>query len=116
MTCSLEGETLKPILTRPLRTTSSQLVGVCASLTLWGIGIFGSSAVIEELKNGKAYSLYNLYFDTAGAMVSRDASPVSFWMNTGLHISGMLLAFIVPIFSLREVIIEHKRKIDARNK
>ncbi|HEY1661013.1 MAG TPA: hypothetical protein VGI03_01220 [Verrucomicrobiae bacterium] len=116
MTCSIEGETLKPILNRPLRTTTSLLVAVCASLTMWGFGILGSSAVIEELKSGQAYSVANLYFDTLGAKISRDVSPVSFWMNTGLHVAGALVAFILPILAFREVIIEQKRKIATRKK
>ena len=116
VTCLLEGETLKPILNRPLSTTSSQLVMVCASLTMLGIGVLILPIVIDDIKNGQTYSLTNLYWDTTGPKVSREASPVAFWMNTGLHIAGVLIAFILPIFSFREVIIEHKRKIDARKK
>ena len=100
---------------RPIRTTSSQLVMVCASLTAWGIGVFGLFPLIDEIKSGQAYTLGGILLGV-GTKVSRDTSPIVFWMNTGLHISGVLAAFITPIFSFREVIIEHKRKIDARKK
>ena len=99
---------------RPVRSTTSQVIATCAALALWALSVYSVPAVIHELKTGQAYSL--AVFFGSGAKISKNDSPIEFWMNMGLHISGLLIMLIAPIFALLEVIVEHRRKSEEHKR
>jgi hypothetical protein len=90
------------------------MVPVLAALTLIAFGIYGLPAAFEELKTGQAYSLAVVFGD--GSKVQKDASPVAFWLNVGLHIFGFSMGIILGIGTLYGSVIDYKRKVADRTK
>jgi hypothetical protein len=68
---------------RPIVSNGSPLAWVLAALMFIALGIYGMPAALEELKAGQAYSLAVVFGD--GSKVQKDISPISFWLNLGLH-------------------------------
>jgi hypothetical protein len=96
---------------RPIITKGSPVVPILAALTLLWFGIYGMPFALGEIKAGWAYSP-GVVFDSA-AKIYRNSSPVSFWINVGLHIFGFVLAIALGIFTFIGLFIDRKRKIAA---
>jgi len=105
----LRFEDRKP---RPIRSTTSQAIVICAILTLAMVSVKGLSILIEELRTGHTYSPALFFGDRA--MVFKNISPKAYWVDMSFYVFSLLGLFVVIVFAGRDVIIEHKRKVASR--
>jgi len=64
--------------------------------------------------SGWTYSVAVIFGD--GTKVSTTNAPAAFWISIGLLSVAFVGGFIVGIGVLREVVVEHKRKVAAKKK
>jgi hypothetical protein len=85
-----------------IRTTSSQIVGLCSALLVLIASTFGIGMAIQIiLMNGRVMRLdYK--------MVSRSVSPEAYWTYTELYIFMGMVMFALSIGTLFEVIAQEK--------
>jgi hypothetical protein len=105
---------MKKNATRPIATTSSQVVWVCAALVGLAFAVGAGYSVIGGLMTGRTYSLAVIFGD--GTKVSMSSAPAAFWTSIGLLIVAFVGGFVVGIGVLREASVEHKRKVAAKKK
>ncbi len=97
---------------RPIRSTTSQVIAIFAMLTLFVFCIYGVTFLVGELKTGQTYSPMIVFGDSS--IVNRSSSPKAYWADLGLYSFGFFWGIVAAILGLREVAIEHKRKIAWR--
>lgn len=97
---------------RPIPSTSSQIIGVCAALAMLSISISSGFAAAIALVKGRIYSATVVL--GINKMVSKSISPSEYWTTVVLCILCCIVGTIVSIGVLREVVVDHKRKTEAR--
>ncbi|HKW31266.1 MAG TPA: hypothetical protein VJT54_18225 [Verrucomicrobiae bacterium] len=92
-----------------IRTTSSQIVGLCSALFLMTASAFGGSMATEIiLKNGRVLSPWILGPINHSKMVYRNISPEAYWTYTELYILMAMIVFVLSIAPACEVIAQEK--------
>lgn len=97
---------------RPIPSISSQVVGTCAALTMLSISISSGVVAAIALVNGHIYSATVVL--GINKMVSKSSSPSEYWTTVVLCVLCCIVGTIVAMTVLREVVVDHKRKIEAR--
>jgi hypothetical protein len=97
---------------RPIPSTSSQVIGVCAALVGLAFSIVCAVAVMKGLITGRTYSVALIFGDST--TVSESSTSTTYWASMALFGVGFIGGLIVGIGVLREVVVDHKRKIEAR--
>jgi hypothetical protein len=97
---------------RPIPSISSQVVGVCAALVGLAFAVIGGYAVVGGLTTGRTYSVALIVGDNT--MVSRSSASAAFWTSIGLFSVSFVGGLIVGLGVLREVIVDHRRKVAAK--
>jgi len=104
---------MKHSIKRPIQSTASQIIGVCVALIALVGSVIGGFAVIDGMTTGRVYSVALVFGDST--MVSKDSASIAYWTSMGLFSLSCVGGLIVGIGLLREVVIEHKRKVaDAK--
>jgi hypothetical protein len=99
---------MKQNINRPVRSTASQMIAICAILTLL-CGDLGVGLVLrQELITGQTYSPTVVFGDSR--MIYKSSSPTAYWTDMRLYMFGFVGGLIAATFGLREVVIEQKRK------
>lgn len=97
-------------LKRPVRSTTSQVIAMSALLTLLGIAIGLGIIVKNGLTTGRIYSPTVSALGTK--LIYRETSPDLYWTFIAFYLAGDLMMLIAVLLGLREVIMEHKRKVE----
>jgi hypothetical protein len=100
---------LKQNVNRPVRSITSQVIALCAILIGLGICAIGIIIVINGLVTGRIYSPTISGFSTK--LIYKETSPDAYWTYVGFYSLSCVEGLVAVILTLREVIIEHKRKI-----
>jgi hypothetical protein len=103
---------MRPKVNRPIPSTSSQIIGLISALVGLAFGIGGGIAFVDGLITGRTYSVALIFGDSA--KVSERSDPSAYWTAMGLLCLCCVGGIIVGIGVLREVVVDHKRKIEER--
>jgi hypothetical protein len=102
----------------PAKRQLSPVVATLMFMTLLTLGICGASPLLEEIKNGKAYTLGVIFNNTI--KVNKVDSPIEFWMNIGWQALGFGIGIVLgvggAIQTLREIFVNHKKKVKEKNR
>jgi hypothetical protein len=88
------------------------MIAMFVNLTLLGIGGAGVQLVLTGLKQGQVYS--PIWGPMTSELVYRAETPVKYWAFIAFYALTSIVIFIVTIFSIREIVIEQKRKNAAK--
>jgi hypothetical protein len=100
---------------RPIRTTSSQIVMLCAALFALAFGVIGAFAVFNGITTGQVHPVSVVLGDKT--MVDRNGSPSAYWTSMGLFALSGIGGPILGVLQLFEIVAEYRRKIaDRRNR
>jgi hypothetical protein len=102
----IQWEEKKP---RPVRSTVSQIVWMSVAVLMFALALSSVMFVTQALKSGQTLSVKVIFGSTA--IVHRNDQPEAFWKTVGLLGVNVVVLPIVGIFLLREVSLEHKRKV-----
>jgi hypothetical protein len=103
---------MKQNINRPIRSATSQVIAICAILTGLGICVIGVDIIINGLITGRIYSPTVSGFSTK--MIYKETSPDAYWTCVGFYSMCCVGGLTAVILTLREVVIEHKRKVAAK--
>jgi hypothetical protein len=87
---------------------TSQVIAICAVLTLLWVAVGVGFVLREELITGQTYSPAVVFGDSR--MVFRNSTPNTYWTYILFYLAGVLMALSSAMLGLREVVIEQKRK------
>jgi|SRR5580704_10301245 hypothetical protein len=99
---------MKQKINRPVRSTVSQVIAMCAILTLLAGTVFGGLVLWDALIRGQTYAPSVVFGDSR--MIYRNSSPDVYWRYMSFYLLSAAVMPIISIIGLREVVIEQIRK------
>ena len=93
---------------RPIRSTASQAVWICAALGNIAFGVSGGVFAWEGWTSGQMYTIAVVFDDSR--LASRAGSPGQYWAVMGCLGLSCITGLVIGILLLCEVATEHRRK------